>query len=60
MSILSFNKSIINREDFITNKNPYQILPGRSYLYDSLINSFDKLNINFTNKILIHNTWTNE
>ena len=31
-SILSFNKSICNREDFKTNKSPYQILPGRSYI----------------------------
>lgn len=56
-SILTFNKSICKREDFLINKNPYQILPGRSYLYDSLINSFKCLNINFENKILIHTTF---
>lgn len=56
-SILSFNKSIINRKDFKINKSPYQILPGRSYLYDSLINSFENLNIDFDNKILIHTTF---
>lgn len=56
-SIITFNKSIINREDFKTNKSPYQILPGRNYLYDSLINSFENLNIDFENKILIHTTF---
>lgn len=56
-SIISFNKSICERKDFETNKNPYQILPGRSYLYDSLIDSFKQLNISFENKILIHTTF---
>ena len=56
-SILSFNKSICNREDFITNKEPYQILPGRGYISENLIKSFENLNIDFDNKILIHTTF---
>ena len=53
-SILSFNKSITNREDFLTNKSPYQIFPSHSFINDNFINTFKQLNISFNNNILIH------
>lgn len=57
MSIITFNKSTSDRQDFLINKYPYQIVP----LYDRFFYNeyLDTLpNPEFDNKILIHSSFT--
>lgn len=57
MSIITFNKSTSNRQDFLINKSPYQIVP----LHDKFFHNeyLDTLpNPEFDNKILIHSSFT--
>lgn len=56
MSLISFNKSVINRNDFLTNHSPYQIVPTRNYYDKNLIDTYPI--INFENKILIHTSFS--
>lgn len=57
MSLISFNKSTVNKSDFLTNIDPYQIVPAsQNFITDKLINSYP--NITFDNKILIHSSFT--
>lgn len=52
-SIITFNKSCVDREDFKTNHSPYQIVPVHdSFMNDKCINSYE-LGM-FENDILIH------
>ena len=55
-SVISFNKSTVDKSDFLTNTDPYQILP----LHDKVFQEEYLLkysNINFDNKILIHSSF---
>lgn len=57
MSIITFNKSTIDREDFLTNKYPYQIVPLHDkFFYNEYLDTLP--NPDFDNKILIHSSFT--
>ena len=57
MSIITFNKSISDREDFLVNKSPYQIVPLHDrFFYKEYLDTLP--NPEFDNKILIHSSFT--
>lgn len=56
MSIISFNKSVKDRNDFLINHSPYQIVPFRYFCPDLEIKNYP--NVDFENKILIHSSFT--
>lgn len=57
MSIITFNKSTIDRQDFLINKSPYQIVPLHdTFFYDKYLDTLP--NPEFDNKILIHSSFT--
>lgn len=56
MSLISFNKSVIDRNDFLTNHSPYQIVPTRNYYDKNLMSTYPT--IDFENKILIHTSFS--
>ena len=52
MSIITFNKSTSDREDFLINKSPYQIVPLHDkFFYNEYLDTLP--NPEFDNKILI-------
>lgn len=57
MSIITFNKSTSDREDFLVNKSPYQIVPLHDrFFYNEYLDTLP--NPEFDNKILIHSSFT--
>ena len=57
MSIITFNKSTSDREDFLVNKSPYQIVPLHDrFFYKEYLDTLP--NPEFDNKILIHSSFT--
>lgn len=57
MSIITFNKSISDRQDFLINKSPYQIVPLHDrFFYNEYLDTLP--NPEFDNKILIHSSFT--
>ena len=57
MSIITFNKSTSDREDFLINKFPYQIVPLHDrFFYNEYLDTLP--NPEFDNKILIHSSFT--
>ena len=57
MSIITFNKSTSDREDFLVNKSPYQIVPLHNrFFYKEYLDTLP--NPEFDNKILIHSSFT--
>ena len=57
MSIITFNKSTSDREDFLVNKSPYQIVPLHDrFFYKENLDTLP--NPEFDNKILIHSSFT--
>lgn len=55
-SILSFNKSVNPRKDFITNRQPYQIFPiQQQFYYEGILKTFPIPS--FDNDILIHTSF---
>lgn len=57
MSIITFNKSTSDREDFLVNKSPYQIVPLHDrFFYKEYLDTLP--NPDFDNKILIHSSFT--
>ena len=57
MSIITFNKSTSDREDFLINKSPYQIVPLHDrFFYKEYLDTLP--NPEFDNKILIHSSFT--
>ena len=57
MSIITFNKSTSDREDFLVNKSPYQIVPLHDrFFYNEYLDTLP--NPEFNNKILIHSSFT--
>lgn len=57
MSIITFNKSTSDREDFLINKSPYQIVPLHDkFFYNEYLDTLP--NPEFDNKILIHSSFT--
>lgn len=56
MSIISFNKSVKDRNDFLINHSPYQIVPFRYFCPDLEFKSYPK--VDFQNNILIHSSFT--
>ena len=57
MSIITFNKSTSDREDFLVNKTPYQIVPLHDrFFYKEYLDTLP--NPEFDNKILIHSSFT--
>lgn len=57
MSIITFNKSTSNRQDFLINKSPYQIVPLHDkFFYNEYLDTLP--NPDFDNKILIHSSFT--
>ena len=57
MSIITFNKSTSDREDFLVNKSPYQIVPLHDrFFYKEYLDTLP--NPEFDNKILIHSSIT--
>lgn len=57
MSIITFNKSTNDREDFLVNKSPYQIVPLHDkFFYNEYLDTLP--NPEFDNKILIHSSFT--
>ena len=56
MSIITFNKSTSDREDFLVNKSPYQIVPLHDrFFYKEYLDTLP--NPEFDNKILIHSSF---
>lgn len=57
MSIITFNKSTSDRQDFLINKSPYQIVPLHDkFFYNEYLDTLP--NPEFDNKILIHSSFT--
>ena len=57
MSIITFNKSNSDRQDFLINKFPYQIVPLHDrFFYNEYLDTLP--NPEFDNKILIHSSFT--
>lgn len=57
MSIITFNKSTNDRQDFLINKSPYQIVPLHDrFFYNEYLDTLP--NPEFDNKILIHSSFT--
>ena len=57
MSTITFNKSTSDREDFLVNKSPYQIVPLHDrFFYNEYLDTLP--NPEFDNKILIHSSFT--
>ena len=57
MSIITFNKSTSDRQDFLINKFPYQIVPLHDrFFYNEYLDTLP--NPEFDNKILIHSSFT--
>lgn len=57
MSIITFNKSTSDRQDFLINKSPYQIVPLHDrFFYNEYLDTLS--NPEFDNKILIHSSFT--
>ena len=57
MSIITFNKSTSDRQDFLINKSPYQIVPLHDrFFYNECLDTLP--NPEFDNKILIHSSFT--
>ena len=57
MSIITFNKSNSDRQDFLINKFPYQIVPLHDrFFYKEYLDTLP--NPEFDNKILIHSSFT--
>lgn len=57
MSIITFNKSTSDRQDFLINKYPYQIVPLHDrFFYNEYLDTLP--NPEFDNKILIHSSFT--
>lgn len=57
MSTITFNKSTNDREDFLVNKSPYQIVPLHDrFFYNEYLDTLP--NPEFDNKILIHSSFT--
>ena len=57
MSIITFNKSTSDRQDFLINKFPYQIVPLHDrFFYKEYLDTLP--NPEFDNKILIHSSFT--
>ena len=57
MSIITFNKSTSDRQDFLINKSPYQIVPLHDkFFYNEFLDTLP--NPEFDNKILIHSSFT--
>ena len=57
MSTITFNKSTSDREDFLVNKSPYQIVPLHDrFFYKEYLDTLP--NPEFDNKILIHSSFT--
>lgn len=57
MSIITFNKSTSDRQDFLINKSPYQIVPLHDkFFYSEYLDTLP--NPEFDNKILIHSSFT--
>lgn len=56
-SIITFNKSTIDRDDFLTNHSPYQIVPLHDrFFYEEFMDTLP--NPKFDNDILIHSSFT--
>ena len=57
MSIITFNKSTSDRQDFLVNKSPYQIVPLHDrFFYKEYLDTLP--NPEFDNKILSHSSFT--
>lgn len=59
MSLLTFHKSVINKNELLNYKSPFQILPSKQqFINNTIINSYPQLDKE--TKILIHTSFTTQ